>query len=109
LRQAIETIIYLYEVKGIKDNAELAIHYMDPQAYASDLFTERKKIVETAKNERILTRVVPETGQVAQQELPPPDLTRFAVKMAPDRARPLSLHLPLYGHIFTRNLRRNRL
>jgi type III restriction enzyme len=81
-REAIETIIYLYEVKGIKDNAELAIHFMDPQAYASDLFTERKKIVETAKNERILTRVVPETGQVAQQELPPPDLTRFAVKMA---------------------------
>jgi type III restriction enzyme len=81
-REAIETIVYLYEVKGIKDNAELAIHYMDPQAYASDLFTERKKIVETAKNERILTRVVPETGQVAQQELPPPDLTRFAVKMA---------------------------
>jgi type III restriction enzyme len=80
--EAIETIIYLYEVKGIKDNAELAIHYMDPQAYESDLFTERKKIVETAKNERILTRVVPETGQVAQQELPPPDLTRFAVKMA---------------------------
>lgn len=81
-REAIETIIYLYEVKGIKDNAELAIHYMDPQAYESDLFTERKKIVETAKDERILTRVVPETGQVAQQELPLPDLTRFAVKMA---------------------------
>lgn len=81
-REAIETIIYLYEVKGIKDNAELAIKYMDSQAYQNDLFAERKKIVETARNERILTRVVPETGQVAQQELPPPDLTRYAIKMA---------------------------
>lgn len=81
-REAIETIIYLYEVKGIRDNAELAFKYMDTQAYGNDLFTERKKIVETAKSERILTRVVPETGQVAQQELPPSDLTRYAIKMA---------------------------
>ena len=81
-REAIETIIYLYEIKRIRDNAELAVQYMDPKAYENDLFTERKKIVETARNERILTRVVPETGQVAQQELPPPDLTRYAVKMA---------------------------
>jgi type III restriction enzyme len=81
-REAIETIIYLYEVKGLRDNAELAFKYMDSQAYGNDLFTERKKIVETAKSARILTRVVPETGQVAQQELPPPDLTRYAIKMA---------------------------
>jgi len=81
-REAIETIIYLYEVKGIKDNAELTTGYMDPEAYITDLFTDRKKIVETVKNERILVRRVPETGLVAKQELPPQDLTRYAIKMA---------------------------
>jgi type III restriction enzyme len=106
-REAIETIIYLYEVKGIMDNAELAIRYMDPQAYASDLFTERKKIVQTAKDERILTRVVPETGQVAQQELPPPDLTRYAVKMATGTGKTLVMALTAVWSYFHKKFENN--
>jgi type III restriction enzyme len=92
-REAIETIIYLYELKGIKDNAILAEQYMDPQAYADDLFIQRKRIIETAKSERILVRRVPETGQVAQQELPPQDLTRYAVKMATGSGKTLVMAL----------------
>lgn len=81
-REAIETIIYLYEVKRLRDAAELVFAYMDQRAYADDLFTTRKKIEETARDERILTRVVPETGLVAHQELPAPDHYRYAIKMA---------------------------
>jgi type III restriction enzyme len=106
-REAIETVIYLYEVKGIKDNAELAVQYMDPQAYASDLFTERKKIVETAKNERILTRVVPETGQVAQQKLPPPDLTRYAIKMATGSGKTFVIALASIWSYFHKKFEKN--
>jgi len=81
-REAIETIIYLHEVRKLRDAAELVFAYMDPRAYADDLFTTRKKIEETARDERILTRVVPETGMVAHQELPAADHYRYAVKMA---------------------------
>lgn len=81
-REAIETAIYLYEVKKVRDNAELAETYMDEQAYGSDLFRKRKEVIETAKSKRILTRIVPETGLMAQQDLPPKSLTRYCSKAA---------------------------
>ena len=59
-REAIETTIYLYEIKGVRDNALLTENYMDKLAYGSDLFTQRKEIIETAREKRILTRIVPE-------------------------------------------------
>ena len=81
-REAIETTIYLYEVKGIRDNALLAETFMDAIAYGSDLFNTRKEIIETARTTRILSRVVPETGLLANQDLPPEGLTRYCVKSA---------------------------
>jgi type III restriction enzyme len=81
-REAIETAIYLYEVKSVKDNALLAEKYMDAMAYGNDLFTDRKEIIETAKSKRILSRVVPETGLLSNQELPPEGLTRYCAKAA---------------------------
>lgn len=81
-REAIETTIYLYEVKNIKDNALLAEKYMDAMAYSNDMFTSRKEVIETAKAKRILTRVVPETGLLSNQDLPPLGLTRYCAKAA---------------------------
>jgi type III restriction enzyme len=81
-REAMETTIYLYEVKGISDNALLAEKYMDAQAYSSDLFSNKKEVIETAKSKRILTRVVPETGLLSNQDLPPEGLTRYCSKAA---------------------------
>ena len=56
-REAIETIIYLYEVVKKQDAADLIFKYMDPKAYKDDLFTTRKKIEETTRQKRMLTRV----------------------------------------------------
>lgn len=81
-REAIETTIYLYEVKGIRDNAFLAEAYMDAQAYSKDLFSSKREVFETAKSKRILTRVVPETGLMSNQDLPPEGLTRYCAKAA---------------------------
>jgi type III restriction enzyme len=81
-QEAIETTIYLYEVKGIKDNALLAEKYMDTAAYGDDLFANKKEIISTAKSKRILSRVVPETGLLANQDLPPEGLTRYCAKAA---------------------------
>jgi type III restriction enzyme len=81
-REAMETTIYLYEVKGIRDNALMAEKYMDAMAYGNDIFTNRKEVIETAKSKRVLTRVVPETGLLSHQDLPPEGLTRYCAKAA---------------------------
>lgn len=81
-REAIETTIYLYEILGVRDNALLAEKFMDSHAYATDLFENRKEIFETAKSKRVLTRVVPETGMLSYQDLPPEGLTRYCAKAA---------------------------
>ena len=99
-REAIETIIYLYEVKRLRDAAELVFAYMDPRAYADDLFTTRKKVEETARDERILTRVVPETGMVAHQVLPAPDHYRYAVKMATGSGKTLVMAMAVAWSFF---------
>lgn len=81
-REAIETTIYLYEVKGIRDNALLAEKYMDAFAYSNDMFTSRQEVINTAKSKRVLSRVVPETGLLSNQDLPPEGLTRYCAKAA---------------------------
>ncbi len=99
-RESIETIIYLYEIKKLRDAAELVFAYMDPRAYADDLFTTRKKIEQTARDERILTRVVPETGLVAHQELPAPDHYRYAIKMATGSGKTLVMAMAVAWSFF---------
>jgi type III restriction enzyme len=81
-REAIETIIYLYEVKKMRDNAILAEKYMDAAAYGNDIFTNRQEVIQNAKSKRILSRVVPETGLLSNQDLPPLGLTRYCSKSA---------------------------
>lgn len=99
-REAIETIIYLYELKKFKDVADLIFQYIDQKAYENDLFTTRKKIEQTAREKRILSRVVPETGQVAQQELPDPDHCRYAIKMATGSGKTLVMAMAVVWSYF---------
>lgn len=106
-REAIEAIIYLYEVKRIYDVADLVEKYMDPAAYANDLFTKRKQIMETVKEKRILSRLVPETGQLAHQELPPPDLTRYAIKMATGSGKTVVMAMVVAWSYFHRRFEKN--
>lgn len=101
-QEAIECIIYLYEVKKIYDNADLAEFFMDPDLYADDLFTERKKILESVKDQRKLVRRVPETDQIAQQDLPPADLTRYAIKMATGSGKTFVMALAIVWSYFHR-------
>lgn len=81
-REAIETLIYLYEVKDVRDNALLAEKYMESMAYGNDMFSNQKEIIENAHSKRILSRVVPETGLLSNQDLPPEGLTRYCAKAA---------------------------
>jgi type III restriction enzyme len=99
-REAIETIIYLYEVIKKQEAADLIFKYMDQKAYVDDLFTTRKKIEETTRQKRILTRIVPETGLIAHQEIPAPDHYRYAVKMATGSGKTLVMAMAVAWSYF---------
>ena len=99
-REAIETIIYLHEVIKKQEAADLIFKYMDPKAYKDDLFTTRKKIEETTRQKRMLSRVVPETGLIAHQEIPAPDHYRYAVKMATGSGKTLVMAMAVAWSYF---------
>ena len=99
-REAIETIIYLFEVAKKQEAADLIFKYMDPKAYKDDLFTTRKKIEETTRQKRMLSRVVPETGLIAHQEIPAPDHYRYAIKMATGSGKTLVMAMVVVWSYF---------
>ena len=101
-REAIETIIYLYEAAKRRDAADLIFQYMDEQAYGEDLFETRKKIETDVREKRLLTRVVPETGQTAMQEIPAPDHYRYAIKMATGSGKTLVMAMAVVWSYFHR-------
>lgn len=80
-REAIETIIYLYEVEKVLDNALLAEMFIDEMAFGSDMFA-KDEIKERIKSKRVLKRKNPANDKWIEQELPPLGLTRYCSKAA---------------------------
>ncbi|HDR51904.1 MAG TPA: hypothetical protein ENN90_09865 [Mariniphaga anaerophila] len=81
-REAIETTIYLYEVKKMRDNALLAELFIEEAAVGADMFTNREAILTEMKQTRKLRRVNPANNKEVQQDLPPAGLTRYCAKAA---------------------------
>ena len=81
-REAIETAIYLYEVKGYKDNALLAESFIEDAAFGDNLFVDRETTINELRTSRTLRRINPTNNREVQQELPPEDLTRYCSKAA---------------------------
>ena len=101
-REAIETLIYLHEVKGLRDSVDLVLGYMDDSLYGNDLFQTRKEVVEDIKGTRHLQRIVPDTGQAADQSLPPERLPRYAIKMATGSGKTVVMALVVAWSYFHR-------
>jgi type III restriction enzyme len=75
-REAVETLVYLFEVQGIEDCADLVQRYFkSPDLLELDILT-------SSKGQRLVRRYIPEIGKTAEQQLPPACLARYAVKMA---------------------------
>ena len=79
-REAIETLIWLVEIAGQRDAQELI------KAHGSieqkDLLALNVEFRTTMDGTRRIHRYVPELDRVGEQELPPENLRRFALKMA---------------------------
>lgn len=101
-REAIETLIYIHEVQGITDAADLILSYMDEAAYGNDMFVTRRQIVEDIRGKRRLQRLVPDTGQMADQAIPPEKLPRYAVKMATGSGKTVVMALAVAWSYFHR-------
>jgi type III restriction enzyme len=75
-REAVETLIYLYEIRGFRDTFELvSAFYEEPAGTQLELGV-------TMRGKRKIRRFIPEIAKEAEQDLPREGLTRMAVKMA---------------------------
>ena len=107
LREAIETTIYLYEVKGIRDNALLAETYIEDIAFGDDLFTDRETSLKELKLTRKLRRINPANKKEVQQDLPSEDMTRYCVKAATGSGKTFAMALLTVWSYFHRKYENN--
>jgi type III restriction enzyme len=75
-REAIETIIYLYEVKGFRDCFDMIAEYFEAAKGA------QLELGLTMKGRRKIRRYIPEIAKDVEQDVPREGLVRMAVKMA---------------------------
>lgn len=80
-REALETLIYLIEAQGYSDLERILAEFGD-DAPTGHMFQEPFKIETTVDGNRLVRRWIAELQRESVQELPQPDLLRFAVKMA---------------------------
>jgi type III restriction enzyme len=79
-REAIETLVWLFEIAGERDAQKLIQSYAE--VYKRDLITDNIVFQTTMDGRRQIRRYVPELDGEGVQDLPPEDLRRFAFKMA---------------------------
>ena len=79
-REAIETMVWLVEIAGVRDAQALIKAYA--KIYKKDLYSDNIVFQTTMDGRRQIRRYVPELDGEGLQDLPPEDLRRFAFKMA---------------------------
>ncbi len=100
-REAIETIIYLYEVERRLDAGDLV------QAYFESPGLFELEILTSTKGTRSFRRYVPEIGKQAEQELPPVSLPRYSVKMATGSGKTVVMALMIAWSVLHRRLEKD--
>ncbi len=79
-REAIETLVYLVEIAGVRDAVKLVQDYAE--VFQKDLLEQNIEFVTTMDGQRRIRRYVPELEAMGEQDLPMENLRRYAVKMA---------------------------
>lgn len=97
-REAVETLVYLFEVEGIHDCGQLVSRYFkSPDLLELDILT-------SSRGQRFIRRYIPEIGKTAEQELPPEALARYAVKMATGSGKTVVMALAIAWSYLNRRL-----
>lgn len=97
-REAIETVIYLYEVRGFRDCFKLINEFFEePDGTQLELGV-------TTRGQRKIRRYVPEIAKEAEQDLPRENLTRLAVKMATGSGKTVVMALAITWSYLHRRL-----
>lgn len=79
-REAIETLIYLYEVKGYKDCFELIREYFEEPGQTI-IGEAPLELITTTQGQRRVKRYVEEAARFVEQDLPNEGLPRYSIKM----------------------------
>ncbi|MGC8977524.1 MAG: DEAD/DEAH box helicase family protein [Candidatus Ratteibacteria bacterium] len=99
-REAVETLIYLFEVKKYNDLKPVIEAYAEN--FRKDLFSNAVEFVEGIEGKRKLIRYFPELEQEGEQELPEKGLLRYAFKMATGSGKTYAMALIIVWSYFNR-------
>ena len=105
-REAIETIIYLYEIRRFTDVVPLIEDYHEK--YIANLFSSMVEFSEDLTGKRKVKRFFPELNQEGEQELPEKDLLRYAVKMATGSGKTFVMAFVVVWSYFNRQREKDR-
>jgi type III restriction enzyme len=99
-REAIETLVYLVEVRGFTDFLPIAEAFGEKPKHG---FLEMEySIATTMDGQRILRRWVPEMEKDADHELPEDNLPRYAFKMATGAGKTIVMAMAIVWSTFHR-------
>jgi len=99
-REAVETLIYLYEVKKYNDLIPVIKDYAEN--FTRGLFKKAVDITEDMEGKRKLIRYFPEMEQEGEQDLPKKGLLRYAFKMATGSGKTYVMALIIVWSYFNR-------
>jgi len=99
-REAVETLIYLFEVKKYDDLTHVIKTYAEN--FRKDLFRDAVEIVEDTEGKRKLIRYFPELDQEGEQDLPEKGLLRYGFKMATGSGKTYAMALIIVWSYFNR-------
>lgn len=105
-REAVETIIYLFEIKGYTDVIPLIKKYHEKPT--DTLFSSKVEFSEDMEGKRKIKRYFPELQQEGEQELPEKDLLRYAVKMATGSGKTYVMAFIVVWSYFNRLIEKDR-
>ncbi len=99
-REAVETLAWLVEVVKTSDVQALIKRYAT--IFQKDLLSKNIEFYTTVDGRRRARRFVPELNHVGEQDLPPPDLRRYAFKMATGSGKTWVLAMTIVWSYFHR-------
>lgn len=105
-REAVETLIYLFEIKKFNDLEPVIKTYAEN--FRIDLFQNAVEISEQVDGKRKLIRYFPELEQIGEQDLPEKGLLRYAFKMATGSGKTYAMALIIVWSYFNRLRERDK-